>query len=175
MFFIDSHCHIHDEDFPINQSEVFTLMQENKIQKAICVGVSVENSIRAVDYSFANDTKEYNIELYSAIGVHPHEAKNLSMEGILELEEQLQKHKEKIVAIGEIGLDYFYNNSDRNSQIKALELQLELAKKYDLPVIFHIRNAFDDFWQVNLKLKIIIKFVAWCIALQITKKTYKKL
>ena len=148
MFFIDSHCHIHDEDFPINQSEVFTLMQENKIQKAICVGVSIENSIRAVDYSFANDTKEYNIELYSAIGVHPHEAKNLSMEGILKLEEQLQKHKEKIVAIGEIGLDYFYNNSDRNSQIKALELQLELAKKYDLPVIFHIRNAFDDFWQV---------------------------
>ena len=70
------------------------------------------------------------------------------MEGILKLEEQLQKHKEKIVAIGDIGLDYFYNNSDRNSQIKALELQLELAKKYDLPVIFHIRNAFDDLWQV---------------------------
>ena len=148
MFFIDSHCHIHDEDFPIGQSEVFTLMQENKIQKAICVGVDVENSARAVDYSFANAPKEYNIELYSAIGVHPHEAKNLSMEGILKLEEQLQKYKEKIVAIGEIGLDYFYNNSDRDSQIKALHLQLGLAKKYDLPVIFHIRNAFDNFWQV---------------------------
>ena len=79
--------------------------------------------------------------------VHPHEAgKYNPKELILELE-QLSKSP-KIVAIGEIGLDYFYENSDREAQKIILKAQLELAQKLNLPVSFHVRNAFEDFWPI---------------------------
>ncbi len=54
----------------------------------------------------------------------------------------------KIIAIGEIGLDYFYDHSPRDKQIEALEIQIDLALKYDLPIVFHVRDAYDDFWSV---------------------------
>ena len=144
MKIIDSHCHIHDKDFPIPQNEVFENMQNAKISKAICIGENLENSKLAVDFSTENSGE---IELVSAIGVHPHEAEKYSQKELIAELEQLSK-KPKVVAIGEIGLDYFYENSNREAQKTILKAQLELAQKLNLPVSFHVREAFEDFWPI---------------------------
>lgn len=144
MKIIDSHCHIHDQNFPIPCTEVFKNMKTAGILKAICIGENLENSKIAAKFAAENSDE---IELFSAIGVHPNEAgKYNPKELILELE-QLSKSP-KVVAIGEIGLDYFYENSDREAQKIILRAQLELAQKLNLPVSFHVRNAFEDFWPI---------------------------
>ena len=141
MKIIDSHCHIHDKDFPIPQSEVFENMQNAEISKAICIGENLENSKLAVDFAIENSGK---IELFSAIGVHPHEAEKYNLKELIAELKQLSK-KPKVVAIGEIGLDYFYENSNREAQKTILKAQLELARELNLPVSFHVREAFEDF------------------------------
>ena len=138
---IDSHCHIHDEDFPFSKEEVFANMREMGVGAAVCVGVSVANSVRAVKFC-----ENQEINLFAAIGVHPHEASELDEAG-LETLKNLTKNP-RVVAIGEIGLDYFYENSDRESQKRALWEQLKIAHEAGLPVSFHVRNAFDDFWPI---------------------------
>ena len=130
MKIIDSHCHIHDKDFPIPQSEVFENMQNAKISKAICIGENLENSKLAVDFAIENSGE---IELFSAIGVHPHEAEKYNPKELIAELEQLSE-KPKVVAIGEIGLDYFYENSNREAQKALLKAQLKLARKLNLPV-----------------------------------------
>ena len=90
---------------------------------------------------------------WAAVGVHPHDSKD----GWGEVEQLLKSREDNspIVAIGEIGLDYYYNHSPRDVQIQALEAQLQLAIDYDLPVSFHIRDGaagqisvWDDFWPI---------------------------
>jgi TatD DNase family protein len=110
---------------------------------------------------------------WASVGIHPHEAtQHLKDPQVLEQFTQLLQKSErinlsharvklghshknvkgptfhKIVAVGEIGLDYYYNYSPKADQIKILEFQLDLAQKHDLPCIFHVREAFDDFWPV---------------------------
>lgn len=80
--------------------------------------------------------------VFASIGVHPHDTKD-GWSGVEAL-----FGAEKLVAVGEIGLDYFYSHSPRETQIKALEVQIDLALRHDLPVIFHVREAFDDFWPI---------------------------
>ncbi|MDO4871934.1 MAG: TatD family hydrolase [bacterium] len=144
MQIIDSHCHIHDPDFPLEMVEVFENMQNAEISKAICIGVDLENSRQAVKFA---ERYSGEIELFAAVGVHPHEAaKHDLAQTIAELEKLAQSPK--VVAIGEIGLDYFYQNSPAAVQQDFLRAQLKLAQKLDLPVSFHVREAFDDFWPI---------------------------
>lgn len=82
--------------------------------------------------------------LFAAIGVHPHDAKD----GVSEIAQLARLAMPKVVAVGEVGLDYYYNNSPVAVQIAALEEQLQVARDFQLPVIFHVRSAFDDFWPV---------------------------
>lgn len=132
---IDTHCHIHDPNYPLPVDEVLQRAREAGVEKMICVGTDVENSRQAVVFAAQYDY------LYAAVGVHPHDAAN-GIEGISDLAAG------EVVAIGEIGLDYYYNNSPRQAQITALEAQLHIARNRNLPVIFHVRSAFDDFWPV---------------------------
>ena len=88
MKIIDSQCHIHDKDFPIPQNEVFENMQNAKISKAICIGENLENSKLAVDFAIENSGE---IELFSAIGVHPHEAEKYNPKELISELEQLSK------------------------------------------------------------------------------------
>jgi TatD DNase family protein len=82
------------------------------------------------------------------IGQHPHEAKHglAPLKRLRVLLEADKKHK--IIAVGECGLDYFYNHSTEADQEKVLRYQIELALEYDLPLVFHVREAFDDFWPI---------------------------
>lgn len=148
---IDTHCHIHDADYPLDVSEVIDRAHQAGVTQMICVGTDEASSRLAIE--FANNHEG----IYAAAGVHPHEAKD----GIGQLSEivrfatiedlsgnNLDGSAKKLVAIGEIGLDYHYNYSPRDVQIQVLRYQIELALIRDLPMIFHVREAFDDFWAV---------------------------
>ncbi|OGL34479.1 preprotein translocase [Candidatus Saccharibacteria bacterium RIFCSPHIGHO2_12_FULL_42_8] len=136
MELIDTHCHIHSSDYKLDAEEVYKRALDEGIFKMICVGTSTEDSRLAVDFAVHHNGA------FASVGVHPHEAKH-GLEGI----EGLLKEK-KVVAIGEIGLDYFYSHSEHDIQIDIFEQQLQLAQDNNLPVIFHVREAFDDFWPV---------------------------
>ena len=135
---IDSHCHIHDTEF-------FGELREEVYGRAIdagvgmiCVGTDERSSQEAAEFALTH------ADAWAAIGVHPHEAQL----GWSLVETLLETHSSCIVGIGEIGLDYFYDNSPRDIQQQALEAQLQLAVDHDLPVSFHVRDAFEDFWPI---------------------------
>jgi TatD DNase family protein len=132
---IDTHCHIHETEYPLDVSEVLRHAQDAGVAKMICVGTGEQSSLEATQFAEMHD------HIYASIGVHPHEAKD----GYGKLAEM---NSTKVIAVGEIGLDYFYTHSSRDVQIAALKDQIELAIDRDLPIIFHVRDAFDDFWPI---------------------------
>lgn len=132
---IDTHCHIHESDYSLPLAGVLERAAAAGVGKMICVGTSEKSSEDAI--KFAN---QYD-NLYVAVGVHPHDTKD----GYSKIAEMA---KQNVVAVGEIGLDYFYNHSPRDVQIRALESQIQTALDNNLPIIFHVREAFDDFWPV---------------------------
>lgn len=137
----DTHCHIHEADFPIPAEEVFAHAKDAGVTRMICVGTDEMTSQEAVAFSAKYDN------IWASVGLHPHDAKH-GVSAIDELKALIVAKKGKIVAIGECGLDYFYDNSPRVRQIEMFEAQLQVALDYNLPVIFHVREAFDDFWPI---------------------------
>lgn len=135
---IDTHCHVHDPDYPLDIDEIIKHAHDQVVEKIICVGTSVSNSRQAIEFASAHD------EVFASVGVHPHNAK----EGWTEIRQLFESKHKSVIAVGEIGLDYHYNHSPRDVQIQALQAQIELALKHNLPIIFHIREAFDDFWPI---------------------------
>ena len=137
---IDTHCHIHDDDYVLDSEAVIERAHQAGVMQMICVGTSEANSRLALEFANNHDG------IYASVGIHPHEAKD----GLGRLEDiiKLAVLPHKLVAVGEIGLDYHYNHSPRDVQARVLKAQIELALKYNLPIIFHVREAFDDFWKI---------------------------
>ena len=133
---VDTHCHVH-EPYELPIEDVLEHAREEGVTQMICVGTSEESSRQAISFANAHP------EAYASIGVHPHDTKD----GYAAIAE-LAGTSKKLVAVGEIGLDYFYTHSPKELQIKALKDQIEIALAHDLPIIFHVREAFDDFWPV---------------------------
>ena len=133
---IDTHCHIHESDYPLDITQTLQRAHDNSVNQLICVGTSVDSSKQAVEFA------SLHAESYASIGVHPHD----SQYGYTGIESLIGSSK--IVAVGEIGLDYFYTHSPRETQIQALEWQINLALYNNLPIIFHVREAFEDFWSI---------------------------
>lgn len=133
---VDTHCHIHDATYPLDRVQTLARARTAGVEKMICVGTNQQSSRDALVFAAAHDG------VSAAIGVHPHD----TQEGWSELGALFTRPK--LVAVGEIGLDYFYTHSPREVQIEALQAQIELALKYDLPIIFHVREAFTDFWPI---------------------------
>ena len=144
MTFTDTHCHIHEKNYQA-PDEALTRAYNAGVERMICVGTDEVTSEEAVVFARQHDN------IWSSVGLHPHDAKT-GVSAIQQLESLLKTDKNphvgKIVAVGESGLDYFYSHSPKETQIAMLEAQLELATRYDLPVIFHVRDAFDDFWPI---------------------------
>lgn len=135
---VDSHCHIHDVQFyPTDREPVYKRAVEASVEM-ILVGTSESDSRAAVEFAANHD------HVWAVVGVHPHDTKD----GWSDIGKILKEKPNKLVGIGEIGLDYFYNNSPRDVQIEALEQQLQWASDYNLPISFHVRDAFDDFWPI---------------------------
>ncbi len=111
------------------------------VTRMICVGCDLDDSRLAID--FARGRKD----CWASIGIHPHEAKDY--QGGRKVPQFAALASEpKVVAVGECGLDYHYAHSPKADQINVLEFQIELALEAELPMIFHVREAFDDFWPV---------------------------
>jgi TatD DNase family protein len=140
MNLIDTHCHIHESEFFADASE-----QEAVYKRAIeagvsiiCVATSEAGSREALAFTASHD------QTWAVLGVHPHAAKD----GCAEVGALLGQKNSKVIGVGEIGLDYHYDNSPHADQIAVLEQQLQWAVDYDLPVSFHVRDAFEDFWPI---------------------------
>ncbi len=134
--FVDTHCHIHEHDFPLEISGVFERAASAGVDTYVCVGTSIDSSAQAIAFA------DQHPRSHAVIGVHPHDTKDG-----YDIK-QLVGTSEKIIAVGEIGLDYFYEHSSKEVQKEALEAQLDIAQAENLPVIFHVRDAFDDFWPI---------------------------
>lgn len=134
---IDTHCHIHEANYPDGIGALLRARHAG-VGKVVCVGTDTITSRGAFEFSRQHE------DVYFSVGTHPHDSKD-GYETAIEL---AKSRSGKLVAIGEIGLDYFYTHSPREVQIPALEAQLQLALDNNLPVIFHVRDAFGDFWPI---------------------------
>ena len=110
------------------------------VTKMICVGCDKGDSQLAIDFVKNREN------CWASAGIHPHEAQHYENDSFEEFARLATAPK--VIAIGECGLDYYYSHSPKDKQIEILKFQIELALKHDLPLIFHVRNAFDDFWPV---------------------------
>ncbi len=138
--FVDSHAHIFLEDFQEDLDEVLNRAKESGVDYIIVPATDIETSKKILEL-----VEKYDF-IYGAVGVHPHDTKDWTNDNLTVIEE-LAKH-EKIVAIGEIGLDYFYDFSPKEKQIEAFKAQIELAIKLDLPIIVHNRDSDNDMMEI---------------------------
>lgn len=159
MELIDTHCHIHEltEDLTPTHAKwfadgaertpesVLTAAHSAGVGRMITIGTSLPDSELAVRFA-----AEYS-EVFVSIGIHPHEAKQHTSDqtkaqfaALLSADPKMSK----IVAVGECGLDYYYGLSPKADQEAILRFQIELALEHDLPLSFHVRDAFDDFWPI---------------------------
>ena len=132
----DTHAHYDDEAFDEDRDEVLTSLRKRGVGTVVNVGASMEGSRRSVSLS-----EQYEF-VYSAVGVHPDEVGELREEDMEWMREQLQKPK--VVAVGEIGLDYYWDKEGHDLQKKWFLRQLKLAKELKKPVIIHSREAAAD-------------------------------
>lgn len=138
---LDTHCHIHSKDYPLDAEEVLTEAKAAGVGGAVCIGTDLEDSRQAV--SFAEEREN----VWAAVGIHAEYAGEVRLQDEIRGIRDLCK-SDKVVAVGEIGLDYHYKPYDRTAQIRLFEEQLQLALGKKLPVVFHVREAFDDFWPI---------------------------
>ena len=133
----DTHAHMDDHAFDLDRAELLKALPEQGIRLLMNPGCSLESS-RNVDAL----TREYDY-IYGAVGSHPDVADEVD-NSVLELYRKICKENPKIKAIGEIGLDYHYEDIPREIQLKAFRMQMELARELNLPVIVHEREAHED-------------------------------
>lgn len=137
---IDSHAHLDDKRFDKDRDKLISELKENEIDIVINPGANVASSVKAVSLAGKYDN------IYAAVGVHPHDAKTVN-ENTIELLKSLAK-KDRVIAIGEIGLDYHYDFSPKDIQKKWFIEQIKLAKELNLPVIVHDREAHKDIYDI---------------------------
>jgi TatD DNase family protein len=135
MNYIDVHCHLNYDDYP-NLDSLIAECKNNSINKIICIGFDIPSSIMSRDLA-----EKYDV-IYFAAGFHPTELKKYK-EGDLNIIEQLCAHP-KCVALGEIGLDYHYPDTNKPLQHEIFLRQLELANNLNLPVQIHSRDCAED-------------------------------
>jgi len=133
---VDTHAHLDMPHFNKDRMEVITRALDSGVNKIITVGIDLESSQKATELA------ESHQGVFAAVGFHPHDAAGVKETDIADLAD-LAGHR-KVVAIGEMGLDFYRNRSPREAQLQALKWQLELAMNLDLPVVIHCRQADRD-------------------------------
>ena len=132
MYF-DSHAHYDETCYDADREALFASFKENGVDYAVNVGADLPSSVASINLA------ESHCFIYAAVGVHPHSAATLDEEGLCALERLCGNRK--VVALGEIGLDFHYDNSPRDTQRYWFQRQLDLADRLKLPVIIHSRDA----------------------------------
>ncbi len=145
MFF-DTHAHVDDRAFDADRDTVIASLREKGIDLVVDPGCDIPSSRKAVGIAERHDM------VYAAVGVHPHDCKDMTDDDFDDLI-SLAQHP-KVVAIGEIGLDYHYDFSPRDIQKKRFAEQLKLSRELDLPVIIHQREATEDCMDIVRRIKV---------------------
>ena len=142
MEFVDTHCHLHFKKFGMPNDQAYQNALTAGVTRVICVGTPLDDSRQAI--KFAADHNG----VWASAGVHPHEAEGFlaSAKGSAELAGLLEQPK--VVAVGEIGLDYYKSETPRDVQEKAFRAQIEAGLPGGLPFTFHVRDAWKDFWRI---------------------------
>jgi len=138
--FIDTHAHLFYPNFNGEVEQIIERAINAGVNKIIIPATDLATSKQAIDLA-----EQYE-NVYAAVGVHPHDTKELQ-ENYIELLEKFAKHK-KVIAIGEIGLDYYYDFSPKENQIEAFKKQIDLAVKLNLPIIVHNRESNEDVMKI---------------------------
>ena len=140
--FVDTHCHISYEDYD-NIDELIMNIKNSKVEKIIVNGTDMKSNLFVLEL-----VRKYDI-VYGALGFHPTELDDFSYDYLDWLDKNIDN--DKIVALGEIGLDYHYENTDKEKQIDVLRRQLDIAVKHNKPIIFHCRDAIGDTYDILKK------------------------
>ena len=137
---IDSHCHLDHEPLISDLSNVLKRSKDIGIKKLLTISTSIES------FSKIKEIVNRDEIIYGTVGIHPHESDT----NIITKNEIIKNLKEnpKIIGIGETGLDYYYNNSDKQKQITSFKTHIEAAIECDVPIIVHSRNAEDDTFEI---------------------------
>ena len=157
MHLVDTHCHIQSAGNSQGERSTGEIWAKHPaftgagllasaaavgVTNVICVGCDLGDSRLAISFAQAHPAA------WASIGIHPHEARTVAADAAAWQSFAALAMQPKVVAIGECGLDFFYNHSDKADQIAVLHQQLALAQAHDLPVIFHVREAFEAFWPI---------------------------
>lgn len=136
MEFFDSHSHYNDESFNEDRNQLIKKTFNENITRMMCIGYNVEKSLQAIEIAESNNF------IYASCGISPNDIEDYSIENLEKIEEMAQN--KKVVAIGEIGLDYHWNKENKEKQKELFIKQIEIANKYDKPIIIHTREAVMD-------------------------------
>lgn len=161
----DSHAHYDDEKFETDRREILDGLFSDKVCGILNCGCDLKSSLMSVKLA-----DEYE-GIYAAVGVHPHEAEDMTDEDFSEILKLL--NEKKVVAIGEIGLDFHYDFSPRDKQIEMFERQVQLSKELDIPIIVHDREAHEETYKILRKYR--PKGVVHCFSgsVELAKETVK--
>ena len=140
---IDTHCHIDEEAFAPDREEVIARQQQSGVQALIVPGVNVASIDTVLDVCHARPGY-----CYPALGLHPEDVKDDWKQQLATVEAAIRAHRDELVAIGEIGLDYYWDKTYKEAQQEVLRHQLLLARELDLPVILHNREATEDILRI---------------------------
>ena len=140
---IDTHCHLYDNKLYPKLDEIILNAKKANVEKMICIGDNLNTSLKSLEIA-----EKYN-NIYATVGIHPHESKDVSEKYLSKIEHY--SNHQKVVAIGEIGLDYYYNFSDSKIQKSVFLEQLKLAKKLNLPSVIHCRDAYEDLLEIIIE------------------------
>jgi TatD DNase family protein len=133
---VDTHAHLQWSSYKLDREEVLDRARRAGVKSIVNIGFDIESSKQGVELAQNHEG------LYAAVGVHPHNAKDLDNHALRELRKLSENRK--VVAIGEIGLDYYRNLSPKEAQKWAFEAQMKMAKELGLPIVVHDRNAHAD-------------------------------
>ncbi|MEA1958143.1 MAG: TatD family hydrolase [Chloroflexota bacterium] len=137
---IDSHSHIGMGEFDNDRDRVMERAREAGVVAIIDIGIDLASSEAAIDFADKYD------DVFATVGIHPHDASRVT-DSMIDRLEKLAKHP-GVVAIGEIGLDFYRNRSLKEAQVESFKRQLDLASKLGLPVVIHSRNAKDEVFEI---------------------------
>lgn len=154
--FVDSHAHLQWDSFDADREQVLSRAEKAQVDCIVNIGFDLDSCLKGIKLA------ETYAGLYVAIGIHPHNASQFSEETLITLKELAANPK--VVAIGEIGLDYFRNLSPIEAQMKAFGAQLGLAQELGLPVIIHDRDAHADILQIISNFRGKVKGIIHCFS-----------
>jgi TatD DNase family protein len=137
----DTHAHVHDPAFDADRDLMLARARDAGVERILTVGTNLADSRRAIEAALAYD-------LDFSLGIHPHEAKDAPPDVTAAFDELIAFAGRPPAALGEMGLDYYYDHSPREEQRHILVAQLRYARAHPLPLIFHQRDAFEDFVSV---------------------------